>query len=303
MSRLFVVATPIGNLGDITLRALEVLRAVGHIAAEDTRHTAKLLRHYEITTPLISYHEHNRRRQLPRILSLLAEGDVARQSCTDGVQCGASLASSVALVSDAGTPGISDPGAELVTAVVAAGHEVVPVPGPSALSAILSVAGCEPGPVHFLGFLPRKRKARRDLIARYVAFPGVTVCFETPHRLQAALADIATVAGAQQLVVGRELTKLHEEIVRGPATAVAAQLARKPPRGEFVLVLQGTGADGGPPPVPAVGPALLRRDDALLAQRFATLCDELGDRRPALAQLVVETGLPRREVYRRLHQE
>lgn len=282
MSRLFVVATPIGNLGDITLRALEVLRAVGHIAAEDTRHTAKLLRHYEIATPLISYHEHNRRRQLPRILDLLAQSDVA-------------------LVSDAGTPGISDPGAELVTAADAAGHQVVPLPGPSALSAILSVAGCDGGPVHFLGFLPRKRGARRDLIARYATFPGVTVCFETPHRLQAALADIAAVAGGQQLIVGRELTKLHEDIVRGPAAAVAAQLADKPARGEFVLVLQGTG--DGPPMAPAVESELLRRDDMLLAQRFAALCDELGDRRQALAQLVTETGQPRREVYRRLHQE
>ena len=282
MSRLFVVATPIGNLGDITLRALEVLRSVGHIAAEDTRHTAKLLRHYEIATSLISYHEHNRHRQLPRILALLAQGDVA-------------------LVSDAGTPGISDPGAELVTAADAAGHVVVPLPGPSALSAILSVAGCGAGPVHFLGFLPRKRKARRDLIERYAAFPGVTVFFETPHRLQAALADIAAVAGAQQFVVGRELTKLHEEIVRGPAAAVAAQFALKPPRGEFVLVLQGSG--DGPPTVPSVEPELLRRDDALLVQRFAALCDELGDRRQALAQLVAETGQSRREVYRRLHQE
>ena len=281
MSRLFVVATPIGNLGDITLRALEVLRSVGHIAAEDTRHTAKLLRHYEIATPLISYHEHNRRRQLPRILELLDQGDVA-------------------LVSDAGTPGISDPGAELVTAADAAGHDVVPLPGPSALSAILSVAGCEPGPVHFLGFLPRKHGARRDLIALYAAFPGVTVFFETPHRLQAALTDIAAVAGAQQLVVGRELTKLHEEVVRGPAAVVAAQLALKPPRGEFVLVLQGTGE--GPPTVSAVEPELLHRDDDLLARRFAALCDELGDRRQALAQLVAETGQPRREVYRRLHQ-
>ncbi len=282
MSRLFVVATPIGNLGDITLRALEVLRSVGHIAAEDTRHTAKLLRHYEIATSLISYHEHNRHRQLPRILALLAQGDVA-------------------LVSDAGTPGISDPGAELVTAADAAGHVVVPLPGPSALSVILSVAGCGAGPVHFLGFLPRKRKARRDLIERYAAFPGVTVFFETPHRLQAALADIAAVAGAQQFVVGRELTKLHEEIVRGPAAAVAAQFALKPPRGEFVLVLQGSG--DGPPTVPSVEPELLRRDDALLVQRFAALCDELGDRRQALAQLVAETGQSRREVYRRLHQE
>ena len=273
---------PSANLRDITLRALEVLRSVGHIAAEDTRHTAKLLRHYEIATPLISYHEHNRHRQLPRILALLAQGDVA-------------------LVSDAGTPGISDPGAELVTAADAAGHVVVPLPGPSALSAILSVAGCGAGPVHFLGFLPRKRKARRDLIERYAAFPGVTVFFETPHRLQAALADIAAVAGTQQLVVGRELTKLHEEIVRGPAAAVAAQLALKPPRGEFVLVLEGAG--DGRPTVPAVPPALLRRDDAVLAQRFAALCDELCDRRQALAQLVAETGQPRREVYRRLHQE
>ncbi len=287
MSRLFVVATPIGNLRDITLRALEVLRSVGHIAAEDTRHTAKLLRHYEIATPLISYHEHNRRRQLPRILALLAQGDIA-------------------LVSDAGTPGISDPGAELVTAADAAGHDVVPLPGPSALSAILSVAGCGAGPVHFLGFLPRKRRARRDLIERYAALPGVTVFFETPHRLQAALADIAAVAGAQRLVVGRELTKLHEEIVRGPAAAVAAQLALKQPRGEFVLVLQGAGADGGPPETRESGevaPELLRRDDAALAQRFAALCDVLGDRRQALVQLVAETGQPRREVYRRLHRE
>ncbi len=282
MSRLFVVATPIGNLGDITLRALDVLRSVGHIAAEDTRHTAKLLRHYEIATPLISYYQHNERRQLPRILALLDKGDVA-------------------LVSDAGTPGISDPGAELVNAAAAAGHAVVPLPGPSALSAMISVAGCGSGPVHFLGFLPRKRKDRRDLIERYVALPGVIVCFETPHRLQAALTDVAAVAGAQQLVVGRELTKLHEEIVRGPAAVVAARLALKPPRGEFVLVLRGSG--DGPTTVLAGEPELLRCDDALLARRFTALCDTLGDRRQALVRLVAETGQPRREVYRRLHRE
>ncbi|MAG35137.1 MAG: 16S rRNA (cytidine(1402)-2'-O)-methyltransferase [Dehalococcoidia bacterium] len=283
MSRLFVVATPIGNLRDITLRALEVLRSVGHIAAEDTRHTAKLLHHYEISTPLVSYHEHNQRRQLPRILALLAQGDVA-------------------LVSDAGTPGINDPGAELIVAADAVGHKVVPLPGPSALSAVLSIAGFGPGPVHFLGFLPRKSKARRDLIECYAALPGVTAFFETPHRLHATLADIAAVAGAQQLVVGRELTKLHEEIVRGPATEVAARFAAGQPRGEFVLVLRGTGDDGGPPEVRETAPKTLKQDDAALAQRFATLCDTLGDRRQALAQLVTETGQPRREVYRRLHQ-
>lgn len=282
MSRLFVVATPIGNLRDITLRALDVLRTVSYIAAEDTRHTAKLLSHYEITTPTISYYEHNKHKQLPRILSLLVHGDIA-------------------VVSDAGTPGISDPGAELVLAASGKGHIVVPVPGPSALSTILSVTGLHPGPIHFLGFLPRKSKARRELIATYLDLAGLTVFFESPHRVQDSLRDIAAIAGMQQVILGRELTKHHEEIVRGPAATIAEHFDRNDPRGEFVLVLEGLGWSRNQSAVAETLVQALRDNDEVLAQRFAVLTETLGDRRKAMTQLATEAQQPRRKVYQRLH--
>ena len=282
MSRLFVVATPIGNLQDITLRALEVLRTVPQIAAEDTRHTARLLRHYNIATPLVSFHEHNRRRQLPHLLNVLGQGDLA-------------------LVSDAGTPAISDPGADLVRAAASAGHEVVPLPGPSALAAILSVAGFDLGPVHFLGFLPRRRGPRQRLLQQYVARPGMVVFYESPHRLRAALEDIAAVAGDHQLVLGRELTKLHEEVLRGTAAELASHFASREPRGEFVGVVQGSPGTQGhtDPPSDPIAP----EDEAGVMERFEALVHETGDRRQALRQLAVETGWPRRDLYRLVHRD
>ena len=221
MSTLYLVATPIGNLEDITLRALRVLREVPLIAAEDTRRTQKLLSHYDIHTPLISYHEHNKRRREARLLEALAAGDVA-------------------LVSDAGMPLINDPGAELVRAAIAAGHRVVPIPGPSAPLAALVASGLPAEAFLYLGYLPRKAKARRTLLESVAGLPYTLIFLETPHRLQAALADLAAVLGAMRpLAVARELTKQHEEILRGTIGDLAAHFAAHEPRGEFTLVVGG----------------------------------------------------------------
>ena len=195
---LFVVATPIGNLEDITLRALRVLREPDVVAAEDTRRSGNLLRHYEISTPLLSLHEHNERERIPQILDRLGAGE------------------SVALVSDAGTPGISDPGAEVVRAARAAGFGVIPVPGPSAVAAIMSVAGTLASPVTFLGFVPFKSKARTRWVEAVAELPShAVVCFESPHRLRQTLAELGLILGNRPILVGRELTKIHEEWRQG----------------------------------------------------------------------------------------
>ncbi len=217
MSTLYIVATPIGNLEDITLRALRVLGEVSLIAAEDTRTTRKLLSHYDIDTPITSYHDHNRLSKLPAILDALAEGDVA-------------------LVSDAGTPAINDPGAELAAAVEEAGHTVVPLPGPSALTAALSVAGLEIDQFLYLGFLPRRGGQRRQLLQSLVDEPRAWITFEAPHRLLDTLNDIHAVLGDRKVVVCRELTKLHEEVFRGTVTAALERFSN--PRGEFTLIVQ-----------------------------------------------------------------
>ena len=217
MSTLYIVATPIGNLEDITLRALRVLGEVSLIAAEDTRTTRKLLSHYDIDTPSTSYHDHNRLSKLPAILDALAQGDVA-------------------LVSDAGTPAINDPGAELATAAEDAGHTVVPLPGPSALTAALSVAGLEIDQFLYLGFLPRRGGQRRQFLQSLIDEPRAWIAFETPHRLVDTLNDIHTVLGDRKVVVCRELTKLHEEVFRGTVTAALERFSN--PRGEFTLIVQ-----------------------------------------------------------------
>ncbi len=217
---LYLVATPIGNLEDITLRALRVLREVRLIAAEDTRHTRHLLNHFSIETPCISYHEHNKLDRIADILAALAEGDVA-------------------LVSDAGTPGISDPGFELVQAVIAAGFSVSPIPGPSAPIAALTASGLAPERFCFVGFLPRRGPERRALLADLADLALTVVCFEAPHRVTDALADIQTVFGDRQVVVARELTKRYEEFRRGPASELAAYFSENRPRGEYTLVIAG----------------------------------------------------------------
>jgi 16S rRNA (cytidine1402-2'-O)-methyltransferase len=219
LSNLFVVGTPIGNLEDTTARAVRVLGEVGAIAAEDTRVTARLLARHGIRKPLISYRAPVERRGLPRVMSALDEHDVA-------------------LVSDAGTPTLSDPGQALVEAAWAAGHTVVPIPGPSAVTAILSVAGYGGPGFTFLGYLPRKAGEMRRLLATLAADPRPAVAFESPYRILKSLAVIAEVLPERRLTVGRELTKLHEQVLRGTAGEVIAALGDRA-RGEFTLVISG----------------------------------------------------------------
>jgi 16S rRNA (cytidine1402-2'-O)-methyltransferase len=219
LNRLFVVGTPIGNLEDTTARAVRVLGEVGAIAAEDTRVTARLLARHGIRKPLISYRAPVERRGLPRVLAALDEHDVA-------------------LVSDAGTPTISDPGQALVDAAWAAGHTVVPVPGPSAVAAALSIAGYGGPGFTFLGYLPRKPGEIRRLLATLADDPRPAVAFDSPYRVRKSLALIAEVLPDRPVTVARELTKLHEEVLRGTAADVLASLG-EPARGEFTLVISG----------------------------------------------------------------
>ena len=220
MGTLYLVATPIGNLQDITHRALSVLSRANLIAAEDTRQTHKLLSHYAIQTPLVSYHEHNKLARLDRILEALERGDVA-------------------LVSDAGTPALNDPGYELVRAVLQAGHAVSPIPGPSAPLAALVASGLPTDAFLYLGYLPRKAGERRRLLDEITALPYTLVLLETPHRLAAALEDMQSVLGDRPMAVARELTKLHEEIYRGSIGQALAHFTEQPPRGEITLVVAG----------------------------------------------------------------
>jgi len=223
---LYVVATPIGNLGDITLRALEVLRGVDRVACEDTRHSRPLLQHHDIRTPLFAVHQHNEAASAARIVEALQQGE------------------RIALITDAGTPGVSDPGAVVVAAVRAAGLTVVPIPGPSALACVLSVSGLPPGPVTFAGFLPAKAAARRKALAALAVMPGALVFYEAPHRVLESLADMtASLGGERHCLIARELTKRFETVHRLPLRDAAAWLAAEADRqrGEFVLLVEPAG--------------------------------------------------------------
>jgi 16S rRNA (cytidine1402-2'-O)-methyltransferase len=220
MGTLYLVATPIGNLEDISARALRVLREVDLIAAEDTRQTRKLLQHYDIDTPTTSYHEHSKPGKLRRILEALREGNVA-------------------VVSDAGTPALNDPGYQLVVEAIQGGYEVSPIPGPSAPVAALVVSGLPTGAFLYLGYLPRKSGERRRLLEEVARMPYTLIFLETPQRLLSALADIQQELGNRRIAVGRELTKLFEEIFRGDVESAREHFAGQPPRGEFTLVLEG----------------------------------------------------------------
>jgi 16S rRNA (cytidine1402-2'-O)-methyltransferase len=223
MSTLYLVATPIGNLEDISARALRILGEVRLIAAEDTRQTRKLLTHFDIHTQLSSYHEHNKLTRLDAILKALASGDVA-------------------LVSDAGTPALNDPGYELVRAVLTAGHTVSPVPGPSAPVAALVASGLPTDSFLYLGYLPRKSSERRAFLEPIAKLPYTLLFLESPHRVLDSLNDLQANLGDRPMAAARELTKLHEEIVRGPISQVRAHFEANPPRGEFTLVVGGAAA-------------------------------------------------------------
>jgi len=289
--RLFVVATPIGNLGDITPRALDTLRSVHLVAAEDTRHTGRLLKHFGIAVPLLSYQAHNRARRLPQLLAALQMGDVA-------------------LVADAGTPLISDPGQELVAAAAAAGHAVIPIPGPSAPVAALSVARLPAVPFHLLGFLPRRSSQRRAALRQASGWPGALVLFEAPHRLVALLQDAFDVLGDRQVTVCCELTKLYEQVLRTTLAGALDHFRAQPPRGEFTLVVAGAAETSSPGSVDAqasssAGAGAAAGDDLRVnpqarRRRFDALLNQMGDRRRALAALAAETGLARKALYAEL---
>jgi 16S rRNA (cytidine1402-2'-O)-methyltransferase len=265
---LHIVATPIGNLGDITLRALATLAGADLIACEDTRVTRKLLDRYAITTPLTPYHDHNAAAARPKLLRRLAEG------------------AAIALVSDAGTPLISDPGYKLVRAAQDAGHAVTALPGASAPLAALTVAGLPTDQFLFAGFLPPKEVARRSRIAELARIPATLVLYETGPRLGAALADLAAGLGPQrEAAICRELTKLHEEVLRGDLKTLAEAYAGDPPRGEIVIVV-------APPAEPERASA--GETEALLRQALGRV--SLKD---AVGEVADATGLPRREVYQR----
>jgi len=245
MPTLYIVPTPIGNLEDITLRPLRILREVSLIAAEDTRTTRVLLDHYAIATPMTSYHEHNKLAKLDTVLDALATGDVA-------------------LVSDAGMPGISDPGYELIREALAREIPVVALPGPSAVVTALVASGLPTDRFLFVGFLPRRKKALGAALAALASEPGTLVAYESPNRLAATLQAVLDVLGDRPVAVGRELSKLYEEVRRGPASAVLAHFTENPPRGEITLVIGGAGnaPDDAPWDADEVREALQARLDA-----------------------------------------
>ena len=273
---LYLVATPIGNLADITHRALQVLRDVELIACEDTRHTRKLLQHYGIGTKTVSYHEHNEHERARELVELLQQG------------------SDVAVVSDAGTPAISDPGFRLVRAAIENEINVVSVPGPSALISALIAAGLPTDEFFFGGFLPARASARRERLNELRAVPGTLIFYEAPHRLAASLQDAYEILGEREAVVARELTKLHEEIRRGRLSELSEHYASIEPRGEIVLLIDRTVLDQ------ASSEATSAANVSDLVKQFEA---EGLDRRAALKKAARELGLSRAEAYRRLIRE
>lgn len=267
---LYVVATPLGNLGDLSARAVEVLKQVPVVAAEDTRRTRGLLTHLEARPSLLSFHAHSAEHRLDAILDILRSGR------------------DVALVSDAGTPSVSDPGTDLVAEARAAGLPVVPIPGPSAVATLLSAAGLPADRYLFLGFIPRKGKERSRLLSRAAAEEWSVVFFEAPPRLLALLEDLIPLAGpGRTAVIGRELTKMHEEIRTGTLGELADYFTTVPPRGELTIVLQGTGE-------PAAEPD--RTEDAV--EQATSLLAEGLTRREVVQRLTQSLGLPRNEAYK-----
>ncbi|MBD2450193.1 16S rRNA (cytidine(1402)-2'-O)-methyltransferase [Nostoc sp. FACHB-152] len=265
---LYVVGTPIGNLEDITFRAVRILQTVDLIAAEDTRHTGKLLQHFQVKTPQVSYHEHNRNSRIPEILEHLGNGKA------------------IALVSDAGMPGISDPGYELIKACIDAGITVVPIPGASAAITALSAAGLPTDKFAFEGFLPPKAQQRREHLENLQTESRTVIFYESPHRLTDTLQDLAEAFGSdRQIVLARELTKLYEEFWRGTIADAIAHYQQREPQGEYTLVVAGT---------PATQPLLTEVE---LKTELQQLISQGISRSQASRQLAKFTSLSRREVY------
>ncbi len=277
MPTLYIVATPIGNLDDLTLRAIELLRSVSVVVAEDTRVTRKLLDRVGSTARVISFHRRSGEKGIGTIVRLLDDGDVA-------------------LVSDAGTPGVNDPGQAIVAAAIDRGHNVVPIPGPSSVMAALSVCGFYADQFASYGFLPANGSRRRRVLRQIAGQSMAAVMFETPHRLRDTFADTAEILGDRNLVVCREMTKMHEEIWRGAADE--ALLHFEKPRGEFVIVVAPLERSG-------VGPQAMSAEDAEreILNIAAELDDEYESRRDLVDAVAAEIGYPRRQVYQVLHRQ
>jgi 16S rRNA (cytidine1402-2'-O)-methyltransferase len=268
---LFVVATPIGNLEDITTRALRVLREVAIIAAEDTRRTAQLLTRYGIQTPTTSLHEHNESAKSPSLIARLMRGDA------------------IALVSDAGTPTVSDPGQRLIQQAVESGIRIESIPGPSAVIAALAASGFSSDTFRFMGFPPVRTKDRTEWLEKLASVPGTAVFFEAPHRIRRTLEEIQAKAGDRPIVLCRELTKAHEELVRGPISSALKALSID--KGEFTIVVDiGHSTDNGRPGVPGA---------AILAEELGHIIETTGlSKRQSISELAKKYGLPTNAVYR-----
>ena len=273
MGKLYLVATPIGNLEDISPRAIRVLKESTLIAAEDTRHTGKLLKHFEIETPLTSYFEHNKINKLDYILEKLSHGDVA-------------------LVSDAGTPAINDPGYELVKAALASNFDVLPVPGPSAPISALAVSGLPTDAFLYLGYLPHKAGDRRKAVEQVANQPYTLIFLESPYRIVEALEDLLTILGDRKICVAREMTKLFEEYWRGNLTNAITYFKSQPARGEFTLVVEGKKKD--------------ESEKWTEAELLAAIKKELKNDKSAKdisAELAIQSGWSKKEVYHLVTQE
>ena len=272
--RLYLCATPIGNLADITYRAVEMLRTADVIAAEDTRHTRGLLAHYDIHTPMTSYHEHNKEEKGAELIERLCAGE------------------NIVCVSDAGLPGIADPGGDLARRAIAAGIPVTPLPGANAALSALICAGLPLDGFTFVGFLPRKEKKRRELLARIAAYPETLIFYEAPHRLRETLAALAAGLGAQRRAcAARELTKKFEEFRRTTLGELLAHYREHEPRGEFVLIV--AGADENAPAADAA-------EEMSLTERYAAHIAKGLDKKEAMRRTAQELGISRRDVYQAL---
>jgi 16S rRNA (cytidine1402-2'-O)-methyltransferase len=271
MGRLYLVATPIGNLEDISARALRVLRESTLIAAEDTRVTGKLTSHFSITTTLMSYFDHNKQSRMGAVLEALATGDIA-------------------LVSDAGTPGLNDPGFELVRAAVNAGFEVVPIPGPCAPIAAITASGLPTDAFLYIGYFQRQASQRRHQMERISALPWTLIALEAPHRLLATLEEMLATLGNRPLAVARELTKLHEEIHRGTVETALQRFRSEPPRGEITLVIGGASE-------------ALVWDEAAVRKALEEQLHTDSPRGEIAAAVAKASGWRKRDVYALIHQE
>ncbi|MBQ5588109.1 MAG: 16S rRNA (cytidine(1402)-2'-O)-methyltransferase [Selenomonadales bacterium] len=268
---LYLCATPIGNLEDMTFRAVRILQEVDVVAAEDTRHTRKLLTHFDIHTPLVSYHEHNKLGRGPELIERLLAGE------------------SIACVSDAGMPGISDPGSHLAMLAIEAGITVTPVPGANAGLSALIASGLDTTEFHFIGFLSKQKKNRLETLARIKPIQGTLIFYESPHRLKDTLGELLDVLGDRRIVAARELTKKFEEFRRGTITELIAYYKEEAPRGEFTLIVNGAGEEEARVEEETI--------DMTVEEELILLIENGTEKKEAIRQVARRRNMPKREVY------